>query len=73
MRSLLKDGETLSDKVREAIAVYLSEQKALDLLEEIINDAVSAEETLPPHSEYIVSGELIGKAAEIVYKDAQES
>lgn len=43
-----------------------------DIANEIINSAVSVEESLPPHSEYIVHGELIRELAEALHKLEQE-
>lgn len=71
LKKILDGDETMSDKVREAIACYLNEQKALDLLEDIIYDAVAAEESLPPHEEYIVSGELIREATSLLHEDTK--
>jgi hypothetical protein len=68
LASYILDGETMSDVIRKAIALFMKEQQALDLLDEIINNAVSVEEALPPHEEYVIDGELVRKAAKLLHE-----
>lgn len=39
-----------------------------DIADEIVKSSVSVEESLPPHNEYIVHGDLIRNLADALYR-----
>lgn len=43
-----------------------------DIADEIVRSSMSVEESLPPHTEYIVHGDLIRNLADALYRLEQE-